>query len=112
MGGDLGESALVGIGEVAHVEVALHNLGLAEESGLEDITLLELLVGAYCIVAGVGLCVGDTGCLLGCCLGETFSLDVGVERVYAGVEVSHCGCEFLNLYIGRCELVGESGYLG
>lgn len=60
----LGECTLVSLGEIALVEVAFHYLGLAEESGLEDMVVFKLVLGADGIVAGVELLGESVACLL------------------------------------------------
>ena len=49
------ECAFIGLGEERAVEVAFHDFGLAEEAGLDDVVLLELVLIADSIVAGVEL---------------------------------------------------------
>ena len=57
------EIAFVDARKVRHLKVALHDFRLAEESGLDNVVRLELLLGADGIVAGVEF-VGESVSLL------------------------------------------------
>ena len=53
MSGDLGEGATVTGGEVAHVEIAFHHFGLAEETGLKNLLFFKFLTGSNGIIYSV-----------------------------------------------------------
>ena len=98
------ERAAVSLSEIGHLEVALQNLGLAQEAAFDNLVGLELLLGADHIVAGVQ--VVHLGCeLLGFLLCGLFLLDHslvdGAERVHALIQV-------LDLDMGSLELAGQA----
>ena len=76
VGRDLGESALVGSLEIIHIEITLHDLGLAQEARRKDVTLLKFLAVAY----GILTCVEFGSCLVslshGCILQLTLVGDI------------------------------------
>ena len=98
------EGALVGLGEVGLLEVAFGEVRLAQELLFDDVLLLQFLVSANHIEAGVEF-VGE---LLAMLLGLlSLLVDLGVhhvERVHAAVQV-------LDLDVGLTQLLGEAGNL-
>ena len=116
MQGNRGECALVGGSEEIAVEVAFHNLGLAQEAGLDDAVLFQFLLAAYSVVAGVEL-VGQVDALLfGLVLLLGYGGHGGVERIHGGVELADAvvgggeaaleGLDFAGL---RVNLIAQGG---
>ena len=81
------ERTFVTGGEVVHLEIFGHDLGLAEETGLNQFVILEFLFAADGVVAGVELVGEGSGGLLGLILGGGHGCHFGVERINIGGEL-------------------------
>ena len=87
---DFAEVTLVAGSEVAHVEISLHHLGLAQESRFEYVSFLEFFVSADSIVAGVEFTVCGKSSFFSCGFGCAFGLYVGLKRVNVGIKALDC----------------------
>lgn len=94
------ECTFVAGGEVVHLEIFRHDLGLAEETGLNQFVVLELLFAADGVVAGVEFVGEGSGGLLCLILGGGHGCHFGVERI-------HIGCELLNMDVCLFEFAAE-----